>query len=144
MIYYGVFYMQKKIKLIAVVMACMMITCSCGYEKIKSEKTKDIDYTVVAESEIPKDVNKIIEQRKEKEFKVAYSDEQYTYIIIGYGVQKYQGYSIKVKEIYETENSIYVKTEFKGPDKYTNTESKSYPYIVIKIKDNDKNIIFSE
>lgn len=140
-----VFFMQKnRIELLFVLVICIVITSACGLEKIKTKKTKDIDFTVVAESEIPDEVLQIVEQRKEKEFKVTYSDNQYTYIIIGYGKQKYDGYSIKVKEMYETENAIYVKTEFDGPKEYTNNETETYPYIVIKIQYSDKNVIFSE
>lgn len=137
--------MQKnKLQLLLVLVICIGVTTACGLEKIKMKKTKNIDFTVVAESEIPVEVYQIIEQRKEKEFKVTYSDNQYTYIMIGYGKQKYDGYSIKVKEMYETENAIYVKTEFEGPKEYTSNETNTYPYIVIKIEYSDKNVIFSE
>lgn len=137
--------MQKnKTILLMVVIISMITVCACGMEKISLKKMKNIDFTVVTESEIPQEVNSIIEERKENGFKVTYSDKEYTYIIIGYGKQKYEGYSIKVKEMYETQNVIYVKTEFKGPEEYTNTEKPSYPYIVIKIEDTDKNVVFSE
>lgn len=145
MIYYGVFFMQKnRTKLVMMLMACIIITSACGIEKINNKKEKDIDFTVVAENEIPVEVNQIIEERKEKEFKAAYSDEQYTYIIIGYGKQKYQGYSITVKKLYETQNAIFVRTEFKGPKEYTNSEIQTYPVIVIKMEYSDKSIIFDE
>lgn len=145
MIYYGVFFMRKKrAKLIIVLITCICIVSSCGIEKINNKKEKDIDFTVVAENEIPTEVNQIIEERKEKEFKAAYSDEQYTYIIIGYGKQKYQGYSIMVKKLYETKNAVFVRTEFEGPKEYTNNEIVTYPVIVIKMEYSDKNIIFDE
>lgn len=135
---------KNKLKLFLVLAVCIVVTSACGFEKIKTKKTKDIDFTVVAESEMPAEVAQIVEQRKEKEFRVTYSDHQYTYIIIGYGKQKYEGYSIKVKEMYETENAIYVKTEFDGPKEYSSNETNTYPYIVVKIEYSDKNVIFSE
>lgn len=93
---------------------------------------------------MPQEVKQIVEERKEAPFKVTYSDNQYTYIIVGYGRQKYEGYSIRVKELYETKNAICVKTEFLGPEEYTNTQVESYPYIVMKIEYTDKNVVFSE
>ena len=135
---------KNKRKLILVLVACIGVTTACSLEKIKTTKTKDIDFTVVAESEMPSEVAQIVEQRKEKENKMTYSDNQYTYIIIGYGKQNYQGYSIKVKELYETENAIYVKTQFDGPKGYASMQEETYPYIVIKIEQSDKNVIFSE
>ncbi len=135
---------KNKLKLFLLMAVCIAVTTACGLEKIKTKKTKDMDFTVVAENEMPTEIQQIVEERKEKEFKVAYSDAQYTYIIIGYGKQKFEGYSIKVKEMYETENAIYVKTEFEGPKEYSANETDTYPYIVIKIEYSDKNVIFSE
>lgn len=55
-----------------------------------------------------------------------------------------QGYSIILKKLYETTNSIYVQTKFKGPKEYSNIQSETFPYIVIKIESTNKNIIFAE
>ena len=126
-----VFFMQKNRLLTgALILFLMIIVSSCGIEKISRKKIKDIDFTVVAEIEMP--------------FKVTYSDNQYTYIIIGYGRQNHQGYSIKVNNLYETKNGIYIKTEFQGPKEYSNSENVTYPYIVVKIQQTDKSVIFSE
>ena len=82
----------------ALILFLMIIVSSCGIEKISRKKIKDIDFTVVAEIEMPLEVKQIVEKRKEQPFKVTYSDNQYTYIIIGYGRQNHQGYSIKVNK----------------------------------------------
>ena len=135
---------KNRVSLMVVVLAAVAVVTACGIEKVSEKKTNDVDFTVVAENEIPKEVSQIVEERKENTFKVTYSDNQYTYIIVGYGKQKYDGYSIKVKEVYETKNAICVNTEFRGPEEYSSTEVDSYPYIVIKIKYTDKNVVFSE
>lgn len=115
MIYYGVFLLQEnKIKLTVILMICIAVTSACGWEKTSSKKLNDVDYTIVSSQETPKEVIKIIEERKEKEFKVTYSDEQYTYIVIGYGKQKYSGYSITVTNLYETANAVFVKLNLRG------------------------------
>ena len=129
--------------LIALIVAIAGIT-SCDIKKLSKVKEKDIEFTVVAGSEVPKQVKDIIEERKDKEFKITYSDEQYTYIVIGYGEQKYPGYSIKVDKLYQTKNAIYVSTTFQGPKEYNQIEKHTYPNIVIKIEYTDKNIVFSE
>lgn len=135
---------KNKVIFTITVMLTAIVLASCGIEKISSQKTKDMDFTVVSEIEMPDEVKQIVEERKEIPFKVAYSDHEYTYLIVGYGKQKYDGYSIQVKNVYETKNAIFVKTEFSGPKEYTNKEVDSYPYIVIKIEYTDKNVIFSE
>jgi hypothetical protein len=137
--------MQKnRITLIAIVLVAIVTVTACGIEKISKKKTNDVDFTVVAENEIPEEVNRIVEERKEEPFKVTYSDNEYTYIIVGYGKQNYDGYSISVKEMYETKNAVCVKTEFQGPVEYTNTQVETFPYIVIKIEYTDKNVVFCE
>ncbi len=136
--------LKNKTGLILILIICIVVTSSCGIQKINRKKIKDIDFTVVTEAEVPQEVKQIIEERKEKEFKVTYSDDKYTYIIIGYGKQKYEGYSITVKKLFESSNAIFVRTEFLGPKKYTNNETKTYPVIVIKIKYSDKNVIFTD
>lgn len=135
--------MRKNKVWLAILLVLLVVTVSaCSYEKVSKRKIKDLDYTVVSEIEMPKEVKDIINNRKQAPFKVTYSDKEYTYIIIGYGKQKYSGYSIRVKEMYETKNAICVKTEFKGPTKYTNIETETYPCIVIKIEYNDKTVVF--
>ena len=135
---------KNKIILTGIILVAAIAITACGIEKVSKKKTNDLDFTVVAENEIPAEVNQIIEERKETPFKVTYSDNEYTYIIVGYGEQKYDGYSITVKNIYETKNAICVKTEFCGPDEYSNMEVTTYPYIVIKIEYTNKNVVFSE
>lgn len=135
---------RNRFVLTFIVLLSVAVVSACGIEKVSHKKTNDVDFTVVAEIEMPNEVKQIVEERKDMPFKVTYSDNKYTYIIVGYGKQKYEGYSIKVKELYETKNAICVKTEFSGPDEYTNTQVESYPYIVIKIEYTDKNVVFSE
>ncbi len=135
---------KNRFVLMMIVVAAVIAVSACGIEKISNRKTNDVDFTVVAEIEMPTEIKQIVEERKENPFKVTYSDNQYTYIIVGYGKQKYDGYSIQVKELYETKNAICVKTEFRGPEEYTSTETETYPYIVIKIEYTDKNVVFSE
>lgn len=79
----------------ALILFLMIIVSSCGIEKISRKKIKDIDFTVVAEIEMPLEVKQIVEKRKEQPFKVTYSDNQYTYIIIGYGRQNHQATALR-------------------------------------------------
>ena len=67
---------KNKIKILLVLTLAIVVTSACGYEKIKKTKVKDMDYTVVAENEMPKEVKEIIEKRKDKEFQVTYSNNE--------------------------------------------------------------------
>lgn len=56
-------------------------------------------------------------KKKSGPFKITYADKDALYIARGYGEQKTSGYSIEVKECYETENAIYIHTNLIGPSK---------------------------
>ena len=76
---------------------------------------------------------------------MTYSDGNYKYIVVGYGRQETGGYSIQVQEVYDTQNTICVSTALLGPAKRESEQVRtqpSYPYIVIKIQNLDKTVVF--
>lgn len=123
-------------------MICLAAT-ACSVEKVSEEKLKDLEYTVVASDEIPEELMTQIEEEKKEPMTLTYGDKGYLYIAKGYGAQETSGYSIEMKELYETENSICFKTELLGPDKSEQIlETETYPYIVVKIEENEKYVVF--
>ncbi len=132
---------QKILMIIMAVLAFMLLG-GCNTED-EDVKIKDLDFTVLKESEIPKDILELIEQKKAEEFKVTKTSSPYTYIIVGYGKQKTGGYSIQVEELYLGKKAIYVDTELVGPAKdETVRKEASYPYIVIKLEEHEEPIVF--
>lgn len=143
--------MKKKCILFAAAVGALMLCLSgcAGGTKDANEKIKDIEFTVLGEENLPEELKQIIEEKKEKEFKITYQDNDFLYICIGYGKQETGGYSITVNNLYLTENSIYVDTNLIGPEaenrelyKAQNKESASYPYVVIKTEYIDKSVVF--
>jgi hypothetical protein len=66
---------------------------------------------------------------------MTYSDGEYLYIARGYGEQETGGYSITVQELYLTEDAVVFSGALYGPQNGEQvTQSKSYPYIVIKLE----------
>ena len=116
-------------------------------EKDLLEKIKDLEFTVLAEDNIPEELKTIIEEKRENTFKVTYQDNGFLYICIGYGEQVSGGYSITVNDLYLTENAVYVDTTLLGPDPAESAGIKkntpSYPYIVLKTEFVDKPVIFN-
>lgn len=107
------------------------------------EKLKDLEFTVVEEEDVPKELIDIITQKKQDPFKVSYSDGEYLYVVVGYGVQNTGGYSISVDEFYETENALLIHTTLLGPEKKENiTTAVTYPYVVVKTEFIEKNVVF--
>ena len=124
-------------------MILLSLMTGCSAEKLRTEKLRDIEFTVVDEENIPEELEEMIEEKEEKPFKLTYADNGALYIAVGYGEQPTSGYSIEVKELYETENAIYIHTNLIGPAKDEKiVERKTYPYLVVKLEFIDKNVVF--
>lgn len=126
---------------IIVLIAVMMTGC---VKKIGNEKKlNDLAYTVVPKEEVPQEFQTEIKEAQENAFYLTYADQGYLYIARGYGVQPTSGYSISVTSLYDTENKICFDTSLIGP-KQTDTikEVKSFPYIVVKTEDMEKEVVF--
>ena len=117
----------------------------CSVVKEDEEKTGDIEYTVVKEEELPEELQKQIEQKKEKPMKISYGDRGLLYIVRGYGEKDTEGYQAEVGELYETKHTIYIRTCLKGPESEREAkEKKTCPYVVVKMPYSAKKIRFDE
>ena len=125
-------------------MLCLL--AGCGRHRDPMEKIKDLEFTVLAEENIPEELRTVIEEKKSSAFKVTYQDNGFLYICVGYGQQVSGGYSITVNALYLTDNAIYADTTLLGPDPADPaTEKKkapSCPYIVLKTEFIDKPVVF--
>ena len=140
---------MKKIRKL-IVLTCVFITClslmGCMAKDTEVRKLKDVEFTIVKESEIPEELLKHIDAKKEKEFKFTFYNKDkmdYLYIVVGYGMQPTGGYSITIDDLYLTNNAIYIDTSLIGPSKDdVVTQAITYPYIVVKIEFIDKPVTF--
>lgn len=115
----------------------------CSADEGDNGKVRDLEFTVVGDSEVPQELMSTIDQKKANPFKLTYSDDQGLYIVTGYGEQESGGYSIVVEELYLTENSIVFDTELRGPESgESGGNEKSYPYIVVKTEVLDNPVVF--
>lgn len=112
-------------------------------QQAEPARVRDLDFTVVGNREVPEELQGIIEEKKTAPFKLTYSDGEGLYIAQGYGEQETGGYSIAVRELYLTEDSIQFQAELMGPEKGEDggTE-KSYPYIVVKTEYLEEPVVF--
>ena len=115
----------------------------CVSEPVKTEKLRDLEFTVLDKLSVPDEFQTLIEERKEKPFRLTYADAGELYIAEGYGAQLKTGYSVEVTELYETENAIFIHTNLLGPGNGEETkEITTFPYVVVKLKLIDKNVVF--
>lgn len=134
---------MKKTALYILLAGCMLLLCACSVQKEDKAKLRDIDFTVVDSYDVPEELQKKIEEKKEKTFEISYTDNGYLYIVRGYGSQDTSGYSVEVKECFEAKDGIYLKTNLLGPPKNEEIiEGKTYPYVIVKMEYSDKNVVF--
>lgn len=115
----------------------------CSVARESQEKVRDLEFTVVGENELPQELKALAEEKKAAPFKLSYSNDQGLFIVVGYGEQSTGGYSITVRELYLTENSIVIDTELLGPEKGENPAPEtSYPYVVVKTENLENPVIF--
>ncbi len=115
----------------------------CSVQKNEQDKVRDLEFAVVGEAELPQELKSLVEEKKAADFRLTYSNDQGLYIAVGYGEQATGGYSIAVRELYLTENSIVVDTELLGPEKGEEVGvEKSYPYIVVRTEYLENPVIF--
>ncbi|MEF9840375.1 MAG: protease complex subunit PrcB family protein [Lachnospiraceae bacterium] len=131
------------------VIGCLVGICftivitGCSIKESKTEKLRDLEFTVVEKESLPDELLELIEEKKEKPMKLTYGDKKYCYIVKGYGSQKTSGYSIEITDLYETQNAIYIHTNLLGPASKEKVERiATFPYVVAKIESNKKNLIF--
>lgn len=132
-------------KFLALLSICVLLLSSAGCKAggADMKKLRDVEYTVVAEPDIPEELKKAMDEKKAEQFQFIYQSGGYLYIAKGYGVQQTSGYSIQAKELYLTKEGLVFDTELTGPGEGASVqETNTYPYIVIKTEYMDKNVIF--
>lgn len=130
-------------KMPGIFLLIFMIFSGCSVEKTDVSKIKDLEFSLVEESEVPGKLKKLIEEKKTNAFKMTFDSENVKYIVVGYGEQNTGGYSISVDELYLAKNAIYVNTSLLGPSKgEAVAQAETYPYIIIKTEYVDKSVVF--
>ena len=115
----------------------------CSVSREDKDKVRDLEFQVAAQGELPQELSKLIAQKVSQPFKLTYTDSQNLYIAVGYGAQPTGGYSISVKDLYLTENSIILQTELMGPEKGEDPGTEqSFPYIVLRTELLEEPVVF--
>lgn len=135
--------MKKWKRYTCLILGLLLFLTGCSVERTDKKKIKDLEFTVVEESQIPEELRPLIEEKKQEDFKMTFDTEDSRYMVRGYGRQPTNGYSISVEELYMTSNAICLNTNLIGPAKgEAVSQVESWPYIVIKIEYLDKSVVF--
>ena len=75
--------------LLIIMPACAMTGCSGSKEP---DNKTSVDYTVVENADLPEELKKLIESKKDKVMRLTYTTKDYTYVVAGYGTRETSGY----------------------------------------------------
>ena len=119
------------------------LAAGCVSRYDEEQKLRDLDFTVVDREDEPEELSTMIEKEKEHPFQMLYADQGQLYIAEGYGEQPTTGYSVAVRELCETENTVQIRTDLLGPEKGEDIkEITTFPYVVVQLGYIDKDVLF--
>ena len=126
----GKLFMKKTAAFLSLLILLMMLG-GCRMIKIEEGKRTPLKYTVADHSQIPEEAAKLIEEKKEKEFQMAYQKGEDLYLIKGYGRQMSGGYSIQVTDLSASVNAVFFETKLIGPTEEVQGGEPLYSCIVL-------------
>ena len=135
--------MKRSVFLLIAVITAFLLS-GCRFVRIEEEERKPVAYTVVEKSDIPEELSRIMEEKKEKEFQLSYETGEDLYLAKGYGRQMSGGYSIQVEELGESGNGLFFVTRLLGPEDLKEAGVPPYPSIMIKTSRQKKPVTFTE
>lgn len=133
---------MKKTAVFLSLLLFLLTLGGCRMIKIEEGNRTPLEYTVTDQSQIPEEALKLIEEKKENEFQMAYQKGEDLYLIKGYGRQMSGGYSIQVTDLSASVNAVFFATKLIGPTEEVQGGEPSYPYIVVKTEYRDLPVQF--
>lgn len=126
--------MKKFSRMILLTGILALCLAGCRVIKMDEKNRQALDYTVVQEEELPREIKELIQQKKETEFQMVFQSGEFLYLIKGYGRQMTGGYSIQIEELTVSESAVFFSTKLIGPSQGEEESGEpSYPYIVVKL-----------
>lgn len=122
------------------VLLCLPVSCSK-----QEEKKKEVSFEICKETELPDELRRLIEEKKEEPFRFTYENSAYLYLAVGYGIQPEGEYVVCVESLTESEAALYVDTVLISMGHGTNRKigtPSSYPYVILRCKKNGKRAVF--
>lgn len=139
--------MKRRILVLAAAFLLLLVCGGCSASVIKSGEGRDLDFTVVGRSELPDEVEAVLDEKLGTSFQTACQYGESLYLLCGYPAQEAGDYSIRVNRLAATEDAIYFQAELTGTDgsaagEGQETAGRSAPWIAVKTEYLDLPVIF--
>lgn len=120
-----------------VAMLCLSLW-GCVKKLDLNGKKEEIEYAICKDSNLPEQLQELLEERKKKPGTFTYRNSTYLYLVVCYGKKEYSGFSVKIEECWKSEEILFLRTQLMGPavgEKIIETET--FPYIVVRCRQMD-------
>ena len=135
--------MGKKVSFFCLLVWLAAGIVGCSVAQGKTGDNRKVDYTVVKKADLPAEVKKVIDSKKQEGFQMTYQGEGEALYYERIRNPEFWGYSIQVEYVTENEEEVHVKTKLVGPaSREEQKDTISSPYLVVKMEDRDKKVIF--
>ena len=136
--------MRRRLVVVGVWVVILVGLLVCiKFEAVDKKRVRVLEYEVVLEENIPGEIMEELQGFGKGVCRCSYICSDSLYIVVYYGEQATDGYTVEINEPYESSNAIFVETTLKGPTSYKDVkEEESYPYVVLKLKLSDKKVVF--
>ena len=125
------------------ILAVLSVLPGCVTQYDSAMKLRDLEFTVTDEEDAPEELRTMIDEAREDPYRLIFAEQGRLWIAEGYGRKETTGYSVEVRELYETEDEIRIHTNLLGPEKGEEIkEITTFPYLVVQLEAADKKVIF--
>lgn len=130
-------------RVVGIVLLSVLVLLMNGCTAYNKEETSlEISYEVLENNEIPTELIAQLEEKKTGPIRMTYETSEGLYIAVGYGEKEQEGYEISVDSVKSSDHFVYIHTTLTGPREEAKQKIKSYPYLVIKCQQIEKQVIF--
>ena len=133
--------MRRIAAVFALVSVIAVTGCITRYDS--TDKLRDLEFTVTDEENAPEELRTMLDESHGSPYHIIYADQGTLWIAEGYGRKETTGYSVEVKELYETEDAIHIRTNLLGPQKKEKIlEAATYPGVIVQLEYIGKDVLF--
>lgn len=126
------------------IVGMLLVLTACSVMNKEDGERTAMEYEQMDIRDIPKDLQKEIEERKAEPFQMTYRDMEYLYIAEGYGEKEESGYCIELTACAQTAEAIYIEAILHGPGGEGMICETNYPLYVVRVAYTEKHVIFEE
>lgn len=125
------------------ILAVLSVLPGCVTQYDSAMKLRDLEFTVTDEEDAPEELRTMIDEAREDPYRLIFAEQGLLWIAEGYGRKETTGYSVEVRELYETEDAVHIRTRLLGPGAQEEIRgAPTYPCVIVQMEYIEKDVLF--